>query len=860
MCAETSDTVTIKYTASSGQGKDFVFDRVFGAASHQEEVYQYAAQPIIQSIVEGYNGTVFAYGQTGSGKTFTMEGPDHTDPELMGVIPRMIGTIFNDVCNADSSLEFTITVSYFEIYMEKIRDLLNPSQDNMLVREHPQKGIWVDGATEACVVSPEEVYSVMQQGAANRATASTNMNERSSRSHSLFLLTLSQTNLVYLSKKSGKLYLVDLAGSEKAGKTGATGEQLEQAKTINKSLTSLGLVITKLTSNADHVPYRDSKLTRVLTESLGGNAKTALVVNCSPAVYNEEETLGTLKFGERAKLIKNKPKVNREQSIPELKALVAKLEKKIAAQQKHILMLEALIRDNGLEVPSKDSAGAEGDGEEVGDDIGGRQSFGAGRRASIENATLEMTKQNALLQERNDELEQQLASESEEKEFMKSLMDDLLEQLAQKENEKKKIQDDYENENIELKSKEADFSHENTVLVQKLAEVTSRLEAAEAINKAKLSAASMPQDLVRGMDETWAQREEALKRSVEESAQKIKESQKDMEKMHEQLLQVDDDDKTKVEVPAEMKAKVAELEGIVTALEKNRDELREEVKQLRESGGASADTLAEAAARDEAKDQLQEAQSELEMRKVLLQERTAEWRNEKEAYVKLHRSLEGQLADLKEQLSKQGQEYEELKVSLMKDLQNRCEKVVELQINLDEARENYHRLLQNSNHRVLSRKVLYLERSLETLKAAYQESVSQKSTLRIDKQVAEKKCEQKEREIKSLDIELKALKEDNRNLKMQLGSGNAYESYMTSVGKSPHDMGLPRMGLRGGGGITKSLRGGGLRGGGASPAVGSPAVGGLATMAPPSTVQEAPLKKAEEEVLVNEGAMGTIEL
>ena len=195
---------------------------------------------------------------------------------------------------------------------------------------------------------------------------------------------------------------------------------------------------------------------------------------------------------------------------------------------------------------------------------------------------------------------------------------------------------------------------------------------------------------------------------------------------------------------------------------------------------------------------------------------------EKDGYLKLHRSLEGQLADLKEQLAKQGHEYEELKVSLMKDLQNRCAKVVELQINLDEARENYHRLLQNSNHRVLSRKVLYLERSLETLKAAYQESVSQKSTLRIDKQVAEKKCEQKEREIKSLEVSLKEIKEDNRALKMQLGSGSAYESYMSSVGMSG-DL-HPRVGLRGGGGVTKSLRGGGgggLRGGGAmaSPAV-----------------------------------------
>lgn len=266
---------------------------------------------------------------------------------------------------------------------------------------------------------------------------------------------------------------------------------------------------------------------------------------------------------------------------------------------------------------------------------------------------------------------------------------------------------------------------------------------------------------------------------------------------------------------SEMKAHVAQLEEMLVSLEKDREDLRGEVKVLRQGGGASADTLADAASVEKVKDELQKAQSELSNKSVLLEEREGEWQREKDGHHKLHRSLERQLADLGEQLAKQGHEYEELKVSLMKDLQNRCEKVVELQINLDEARENYHRLLQNSNHRVLSRKVLYLERSLETLKAAYQESVSQKSTLRIDKQVAEKKCEQKEREIKSMDASMKELKEDNRALKMQLGSGSAYESYMSSVGMS-HDM-HPRVGLRGGGGITKSVRGGIRGGGGSSP-------------------------------------------
>jgi len=742
-----------------------------------------------------------------------MEGPDHTSEEHKGVIPRMIDTIFNDVLSADANIEFNITVCYFEIYMEKIRDLLNPAQDNMMVREHPQKGIWVDGATEASVVSPDEVFTIMAEGAKSRATAATNMNDRSSRSHSLFLLTVSQTNLVDLSKKSGKLYLVDLAGSEKAGKTGAEGAKLDEAKTINKSLTSLGLVITKLTKGEEHIPYRDSKLTRVLTESLGGNAKTSLIIACSPAVYNESETRGTLEFGVRAKMIKNKAKINREQSIPELKALVAKLEKKIQMQQKKIRQLEGIISENGLEVPKEVAAGGPDE------DVEEEPSMSHGRRASLESSNLEMTKQHAVLQEKCDDLEQKLIAETEEKEFMKSLMDDLLEQLAQKENEKKMLQDQQEmteSESLELKSRESDVSAENNVLVQKLAELTQKLELAEAAQKASAAVLGNTANIgSEGLDETWAKKEEELKKSVLESEQK-------MANMEEQLK--DDKEAEKAaEESAETKARIAELEGMVTSLEKGRDELRGEIKDLRESGGASSAVLADAATMEGLRDDLQKSQSELERKSVLLQEREADWRREKDGYLKLHRSLEGQLGDLKEQLAKQGHEYEELKVSLMKDLQNRCEKVVELQINLDEARENYHRLLQNSNHRVLSRKVLYLERSLETLKAAYQESVSQKSTLRIDKQVAEKKCEQKEREIKSLEMSIRELKEDNRSLKLQLGTGSAYDNYMSMT------QDLPRVGVRGGGGTVKTLRGGGIRGGGggvrgggASPAMGMP--------------------------------------
>lgn len=300
----------------------------------------------LADIMAGYNATIFAYGQTSSGKTYTMEGASIDDPELRGIIPRTATEIFSNVMAADENIEFIVKVSYIEIYMERIRDLLDPykSKVNLQVREDLQRGIFVEGMTEVCVTSDDELLSTMRDGAANRAVAATGMNEGSSRSHSVFMVTLYQRNLANQATKAGKLYLVDLAGSEMVRKTGASGRQLEEAKTINKSLSALGMVINALTdSNSSHVPYRDSKLTRVLQESLGGNSRTALIINVSPSSYNTPETLSTLRFGNRAKSIKNKAVVNEQRSVEEYKILLAKAEKALATQQTYIISLEARL-------------------------------------------------------------------------------------------------------------------------------------------------------------------------------------------------------------------------------------------------------------------------------------------------------------------------------------------------------------------------------------------------------------------------------------------------------------------------------------------------------------------------------------
>lgn len=218
------------------------------------------------------------------------------------------------------NLEFHIKVSYYEIYMDKIRDLLDVSKINLSVHEDKNRVPYVKGATERFVSSPEDVFEVIEEGKSNRHVAVTNMNEHSSRSHSVFLINVKQENLENQKKLSGKLYLVDLAGSEKVSKTGAEGSVLDEAKNINKSLSALGNVISALADgNKSHIPYRDSKLTRILQESLGGNARTTIVICCSPASFNESETKSTLEFGKRAKTVKNVVCVNEELTAEEWK-------------------------------------------------------------------------------------------------------------------------------------------------------------------------------------------------------------------------------------------------------------------------------------------------------------------------------------------------------------------------------------------------------------------------------------------------------------------------------------------------------------------------------------------------------------
>ncbi|XP_059352577.1 kinesin-like protein unc-104 [Daphnia carinata] len=342
---------------SKEASKSFNFDYSYWSHDPQDSnfapqinVYKDIGEEMLDHAFEGYNVCIFAYGQTGAGKSFTMMGKQEEGQE--GIIPQLCMDLFGRI-NSDTNedIQYSVEVSYMEIYCERVRDLLNPkNKNNLRVREHPLLGPYVEDLSKLAVTCFDDINELIDEGNKARTVAATNMNETSSRSHAVFTLIFTQRRFDQTTslstEKVSKISLVDLAGSERADATGAKGTRLKEGANINKSLTTLGKVISALAEMAmkkkkkgDHIPYRDSVLTWLLRENLGGNSKTAMIAAISPADINYEETLSTLRYADRAKQIVCKAVVNEDANAKLIREL-----------KEEISRLRELLRVEGIDV------------------------------------------------------------------------------------------------------------------------------------------------------------------------------------------------------------------------------------------------------------------------------------------------------------------------------------------------------------------------------------------------------------------------------------------------------------------------------------------------------------------------------
>ncbi|XP_062398256.1 uncharacterized protein si:dkey-96l17.6 [Sardina pilchardus] len=320
------DEYSITVETARGQ-REFQFDRIFDTRCSQEEVFQ-DTNRLIQSAIDGFNVCIFAYGQTGSGKTYTMVGDKHL--KNPGIIPRTFNKIFDIIHENEAKFDIKVSAYMLELYNDRLQDLfVSPAEafSKRIEMKKDKKGlVFAQGAETKQAASPSELFALFEQGCANRHIAATKMNVESSRSHLIIGIMVENRNLTNGTVCYGKLSLVDLAGSERAAKTGAKDSQLKEANSINKSLSALGDVISALSSDQPHVPYRNNKLTQAMQDSLGGNAKTLMFVNISPSDCNVEETLTSLIYATRVKAITNNAQRNMDsKEIAQLKEIIVKL-------------------------------------------------------------------------------------------------------------------------------------------------------------------------------------------------------------------------------------------------------------------------------------------------------------------------------------------------------------------------------------------------------------------------------------------------------------------------------------------------------------------------------------------------------
>lgn len=790
---------TCKIT-SSEVSAPFTFDRVFGMDSRQPDIFEFSIRSTVEDVMNGYNGTVFAYGQTGAGKSYTMMG-DMDDPDKMGIIPRIVKQIFDAILLFGSAtVEYTVGVSYMEIYMERIRDLLNPVSDNLPIHEGP-KGPYVKDLREIYVSGVDEVLTALHLGQKERAVASTNMNQESSRSHSIFCITINQRDVNTGSQKSGMLYLVDLAGSEKVGKTGATGQTLEEAKKINKSLSALGMVINSLTDGkSTHIPYRDSKLTRILQESLGGNSRTTLIINCSPSSYNDQETISTLRFGTRAKTIKNKAKINAELSPAELKRQLKAAQHQAMSFEKYIASLdeelsqwrrgdtvprEKWVQSIKSAVPAQTKSSAlsrpETPSRMLSDhtrsETPARSDSRAGDRASTPSLMLERDEREEFRQREN-ELQDQLAEKEKETANAERILQEIKEELRiQRENyariakeaestsevlnkaqmELQRLNFEREDEKIEVERMRGDndeLDRElNNVRQQLLTLKIQASESSAAIEEKEQLKKTRMKDMLAGFDVDGSISGEHGRR---------------MQDMLDQVDQLQilsaDGHAPPLEILTSLRGKIIESRALLQFAESTLNDPNDTSLRPNERIVKLEDQLSRMQSQHEAllirnlsDDDVQEIQDRFAK---LLTERHEQDSRSSEILQNTLSAREGEIVSLRKALAEaqrsrpdpngtvnghhkslqqQMADFDVMKKNLMRDLQNRCERVVELEISLDETREQYNNVLKSSNNRQQQKKMAFLERNLEQLTVVQRQLVDQNTSLKKEVAIAERK-------------------------------------------------------------------------------------------------------------------------
>ncbi|KAM3556938.1 hypothetical protein MY1884_004781 [Beauveria asiatica] len=824
---QSDDTCSLDSKEAQGS---FTFDRVFDMDCKQQDIFDFSIRPTVDDILNGYNGTVFAYGQTGAGKSYTMMGTSIDDESGRGVIPRIVEQIFASIMSSPSTIEYTVRVSYMEIYMERIRDLLAPQNDNLPVHEEKNRGVYVKGLLEIYVSSIQEVYEVMRRGGNARAVAATNMNQESSRSHSIFVITITQKNVETGSAKSGQLFLVDLAGSEKVGKTGASGQTLEEAKKINKSLSALGMVINALTDGkSSHIPYRDSKLTRILQESLGGNSRTTLIINCSPSSYNDAETLGTLRFGTRAKSIKNKAKVNAELSPSELKALLKKAQGQVTNFESYISSLESEIHRwrSGEAVPKDRWAVPNTDAiAKKPAETKQLQRPSTPSRLSAENRSetpipserastpviaLEKDEREEFLRREN-ELQDQLAERESQATTAEKLMRETKEELTflkehdsktGKENERLTTEVNeckMQLERLNFESKEAQITMDalkeaNSELTAELDEVKQQLldvkmsakENGVAFDEKEKRKAEKMAKMMAGFDlggEVFSENEKQIAQAIKHIETLLEHSKigdniapEEFEALKTKMIETqgivrqaelsmysvpasDMDSRRRHELEVRLEGLQQEYEDV---LAKNLGEADiEEVKARLESALAGRHN-AQIQLVDDLKAEASQKAAENSRMKTLIEDLQQRVKSGSAAPMANGKTVQQQIA-----------EFDVMKKSLMRDLQNRCERVVELEISLDETREQYNNVLRSSNNRAQQKKMAFLERNLEQLTQVQRQLVEQNSALKKEVAIAERKLIARNERIQSLEGLLQDSQEKmaaaNHKFEVQLNS------------------------------------------------------------------------------------------